>query len=318
MRELTLRKFSQPFSKILDFYLVLPYRISFILFFSLLVAAYNYLFIIYFRPFRIESSDAIRAWLSAGYASITMLSLLSFLVILRKKISNRSSNTLIIKPFIPLTIILLLTISLFSWLFTKTIADSYIEPYSLFDCFAFVGLIASIPLIFLILLAQNWRLKTLKFKKGSNKETSTLRVIEKNIDTATLNEISSKEIAIHADQGIQSVPVIPGNFICAISDENYCNIYYLKEENVEMSNLRITLTSIQLQMKPYPLFRCHRSALINTLYLERVFGNTKSKRVQLKYISEFTLPVSRKLAKLPLFQNGKKNINRKLTTYSMT
>ena len=86
---------------------------------------------------------------------------------------------------------------------------------------------------------------------------------------------------------------ILGKILFIKSANNYIEIYFLEEDQIEKKLLRNTLKNIELQIESYPtLVRCHRTYVVNTLYFEKFNGNCNHHEITIKGYTK-PIPVSR-------------------------
>lgn len=80
------------------------------------------------------------------------------------------------------------------------------------------------------------------------------------------------------------------------SDNNYCHIYYLNENNdVKNKMMRITLKQIESQLEGFNMFfRCHNSYVVNKNKVEQVIGNSTNRKIKILN-TDYLIPISRKI-----------------------
>jgi len=85
-----------------------------------------------------------------------------------------------------------------------------------------------------------------------------------------------------------------GDLLFIKSANNYVEIHYLEEDEIKKKLSRNTLTNIELQVESYPgLIRCHRTCIVNTLYIQKMNGNCNNRTLTIKgYYKQ--IPVSRR------------------------
>lgn len=109
------------------------------------------------------------------------------------------------------------------------------------------------------------------------------------IEIGERQEIQTQSIQLN-ELGIPNAHL---NFIYAKSEGNYCNIGFINNENqFEKKLIRITLSSIESILIDKNIIRCHRSYLINTIYIISKRGNAQGYKLKLKTVEE-EIPVSR-------------------------
>ncbi len=85
----------------------------------------------------------------------------------------------------------------------------------------------------------------------------------------------------------------PDDIMLVKSADNYVNIIYKDDEVVKQRMLRSTITNIQSQLRKYPEFlRCHRTYIINSVYILNLTNSYKGYRLKLLDYEE-EVPVSR-------------------------
>ena len=77
------------------------------------------------------------------------------------------------------------------------------------------------------------------------------------------------------------------------SADNYVDIYFRKEKEIEHKLLRSTLKSIHNELNDYPEFlRCHRTCIVNSAYVLNMTNSYKGHRLIMLDLDE-DIPVSR-------------------------
>jgi hypothetical protein len=85
------------------------------------------------------------------------------------------------------------------------------------------------------------------------------------------------------------------NILCFEANDNYVNIYFLKNETEIKKNMeRISLRKVEslIPSDADSFTRIHKSYIINTQFIEKINGKSQAYRIQLKGLS-FEVPVSR-------------------------
>lgn len=81
---------------------------------------------------------------------------------------------------------------------------------------------------------------------------------------------------------------------------NYTSFYVIIDDKIKELILRNTLSNIYNQTKQHPhIFKCHKSYIINTHFMNNIYGNTKGFLIKMDNI-DFNIPVSRKFSKQDL------------------
>lgn len=82
------------------------------------------------------------------------------------------------------------------------------------------------------------------------------------------------------------------DFLCVQSMENYCTIYFLDNEKLKKTVLRISFSNILKQVETNAIKKCHRSYIVNLGKVKSLKGNAQGYKLILPEI-DFEVPVSR-------------------------
>lgn len=90
------------------------------------------------------------------------------------------------------------------------------------------------------------------------------------------------------------------------SADNYVEIRHFTEEGISRTLLRSTLRRMENSLSSHPQFmRCHRTAIVNLDYVERISGNAQGLRLHLRGLAD-PIPVSRQLTGDSRLQGGRR------------
>ncbi|MDX2133137.1 MAG: LytTR family DNA-binding domain-containing protein [Saprospiraceae bacterium] len=90
------------------------------------------------------------------------------------------------------------------------------------------------------------------------------------------------------------------------SADNYVEIRHFTEEGISRTLLRSTLKRMENSLSGHPQFmRCHRTAIVNLDYVERISGNAQGLRLHLRGLAD-PIPVSRQLTGDSRLQGGRR------------
>lgn len=179
---------------------------------------------------------------------------------------------------------------LFIWIFNAASYFFYLHYVGALELTLFTGtqivLYAAFPSVILKLADVNKSLRDqLKHIVVKNVRLGKYVPDEKIIAKPTevfLSESNSDKIEIH-----------PDDIMLVKSADNYVNIIYKEGEEVKRKMLRNTLTKVLSQLRKHPEFvRCHRTCIINSLYIVNLTNSYKGYRLQLLDYEE-EIPVSR-------------------------
>ncbi|HDR67716.1 MAG TPA: hypothetical protein ENN61_01570, partial [Bacteroidaceae bacterium] len=96
-----------------------------------------------------------------------------------------------------------------------------------------------------------------------------------------------------SDTKSDKLEIHPDNIMLIKSADNYVNIIYKDQDHVKQKMLRNTIKNIQAQLRKYPEFlRCHRTCIVNAIYIINLINNYKGYRIKILDYEE-EIPVSR-------------------------
>lgn len=150
-----------------------------------------------------------------------------------------------------------------------------------------IALVCLIPLIILIILSKN---KSLEINLKILKEQNNLLISQLN---KFEKEEEDSEIEILSDSKSDNINLKLKEIILIKSADNYIEIYFLDNGQVEKKLIRNTLKGIEVQLEKYNNFiRCHRTGIVNILYIEKLARNYSGYYLKVNHLEE-TIPVSR-------------------------
>lgn len=244
-----------------------------------------FLFILFFQPFPLEMLDYNnRLLFVTGFGVITFIcEFITFIIIplvIPKwfKISEWESGP----PFILGLIFLMFSYTSYAF-FIRYVGMVYLSLYILLKIF----LVCLLPLIVIIILYKN-------------KSLERIITILKDQNRFYINKINEfeqlgieHEINFASENKSDNLTLNYNNIITIKSADNYIEINYLNNEVVEKKLLRSTLKNIESQLTNQKnIIRCHRTTLINSIYIEKMLRNYSGFYLKMKYLEE-NIPVSR-------------------------
>jgi hypothetical protein len=101
-------------------------------------------------------------------------------------------------------------------------------------------------------------------------------------------------VEIVAENNKDSFRVALGDLLYIQAEENYVQVHH-KGEKPGRVLLRSSLTRVERQLRPFfpPLFRCHRTCIVNMAQIAKVAGNAQGLKLTLKD-SAVVVPVARR------------------------
>lgn len=82
------------------------------------------------------------------------------------------------------------------------------------------------------------------------------------------------------------------DFLCAQSMENYCTFYFLENNSLKKTLIRISFSNVLQQIETDSVKKCHRSYIVNLRRVKNLKGNAQGYKLILPEI-DFEIPVSR-------------------------
>jgi len=287
MREFIVKRLGPAYRRILQFEMVFPSRVKSILFLSTAISIYDLLFLFYFRPFEFCSSESIRFVSSIGYSIVTGLSLLLSFYILKRKFERFGLVKIGGLPLILSLSTILIFLAFVNWIYTTIIGPGIVKPYTFIEVLGFVLVIAVFPIIIM-----TFESKFLIYKGIGN--VGRLFINRSKQEVSYTSREYRSIIHLQPDRGNDSIYFKAEEFLCALSDENYSKIFLLVDGQMKKVYIRVSLLSVEAQLRNYSMVRCHKTAIINPMHIQRIQGNSKSRYVTLNHLDHITIPVSRK------------------------
>lgn len=155
-------------------------------------------------------------------------------------------------------------------------------PRMLFQTFT----VGSIPILFIIILYNTYYLK---------KRIRVINQINSNLSRYQSNIPAKSDLTL-TSTNLREVFTIDSNSLLYIaSADNYVEIHWLKNGQVQKLLLRKTLTEVEKEVKRqcHHIERCHNSYIVNINQIKSISGNTGGYRIILNAIDP-PIPVSRK------------------------
>lgn len=183
-----------------------------------------------------------------------------------------------------LFIFLAILISSFSfYLLNKFVLDIYSREIEYIDVFLEFVIIALPPTVLFTAFVQRLLLlKHIEIADSINKSNVFKEIIG----------VENKEIEIFSDNKNNVLKLSLNDLICIEANDNYCAVYYFKNNLTTRELLRNTLKNIETDLSLEELMKCHKSYLVNILNIESVVGGTQGYKFICKGLT-FEIPISR-------------------------
>jgi len=244
-----------------------------------------FLFVLFFQPFPSVKFDVNNLLLFlGGLAAIIYFFLIMVRILLRWIISDKEQ--IYDEPYIHSGIE-----ELFIWLLSSVAVSFYLRyvgsiPMTFYIIFKVIVICLIPPLI----VRYYDRLKLLKQENATLlQEKETLKQAIHVFETDSLN----KSIEFVSDNSNENVLFQLSDILLIKSADNYVEIIHHEGTELKKSMIRSTLKSVEAQLKPYSSFiRCHRTAIVNSEYIQQIDTRIGSYFLRLKDYKE-DVPVSR-------------------------
>ena len=244
-----------------------------------------FLFILFFQPFPLQMLDYNNRLLFVTGIGVLVFILefiifilIPFLIPKWFKMSEWESGP----PFFLSSIFLILTSTALVF-YIRYVGMVQLSLYIILK----VILVCLFPLIVLVILYKNKSLERIIFiLKDQNKfYFSKIKEFE--------NMGIEEEIDFISENKSDKLTLKFKNIISIKSADNYIEINYLEKGIMEKKLLRSTLKNIESQLVNQKKFiRCHRTTIVNSLYIEKMTTSYNGSYLKMSYIEE-KIPVSR-------------------------
>jgi hypothetical protein len=244
-----------------------------------------FLFILFFQPFPLESLDYNNRLLYVtGFGGISFL--LQFLILVlipllfpdRLKRTEHENFSAYVLGFIFITV----TGVAFAF-YIRYVGNTILTLYVLFKIF----LVCLFPLIILMILHKNkFLVQIIEVLNEKNKlYLSKLGEYEKITD--------EEEIEISSTNKSEQLILKYKHIISVKSADNYIDVTFFKNNEVESKLLRSTLKNIETQLADRSYFiKCHRTAIVNVMYVEKIVRSSGGYSLKMSCFEE-NIPISR-------------------------
>ncbi len=232
--------------------------------YALLLGLSSYLFLIVFQPFGTYNFDnSYKFWLLSGYGIIFALAYTLVSILLYKKQWTIGAELLRIS-------LVYLLASFLNFFYHSYMINHGLLQWSNLPYIGLYTLSLYVPIgsIYFLLRIDMHRLQETKNLAAAEKISLVAQHEFKEIDNCCLN-------VVNIPNGNQTFTLLRNDFIFAKSMDNYCMIYYRKDDTVEKQMVRITLARLDQLLNTGTVVRCHRSYLVNLEKIIEKEGNTQ-------------------------------------------
>lgn len=169
------------------------------------------------------------------------------------------------------------------------------EKLSFLQTLKFSIIIGVFPTLVYIYLDEKYHHN--KYKTASKELTEE----RKEVIISKPKRKSTKKVTIYASNNKDNLSFKINTLIYVTSESNYACFFIKNDENIIKEYiLRLPLKDVEAQLKEFSeIFRCHKSYLINTSYINEVSGNARGYYFHMNNI-KIDIPVSRSINKKQL------------------
>lgn len=89
-----------------------------------------------------------------------------------------------------------------------------------------------------------------------------------------------KKLRLVAEEGTESLSLLPAQLLCLKSEDNYAGVIYLENGRIQKKLLRGSLQYFESHLT-FPFMRVHRSTIVNLACVESVKGNSRGFQLEL-------------------------------------
>ncbi len=238
------------------------------------------LFLFFFEPFNFNEFTLREKFIVSSIISLITFAVLSFSMIIVpsyfKKLFSKNRWNVWKEILWNTWIIITLIIGYFFYFKFNTIF--VIQAADVLK----IILISFLAVFILVLLNRN-RLVKLHLNVAVELNQKLMSKLDEGNDT----------VIIESDYKKDSVSLSVKDSILFKAAGNYAEIYYLENGKLKRHIIRTSLKNIEDLLKNYRfIFRCHRTYLINTKFVEKAEGDSQGVKLKMKNLN-FPVPVSR-------------------------
>jgi len=263
--------------------------------FSVMVAVFIYIFLLVFQPFGIDRITYNKPVFLLGYFSITLFVLLvNYFVIFSLFPKFFNPDTWTIGKMLLMTSLEILVITILNWLYTGYFAQYILVDISLSKFFLYTFSIGIVTLIIVVLASEHYL---------NHRNCQLAEHLSIQLDTKQ-KEIPN-ELYFISDNQNESFGIRSNQLLCVKAEGNYCNVFYVENEQVTNRLIRTSLKKLENKFQNFSeIKRCHKSYMVNLKNIENVSGNARNYTFHIAHLP-FTIPVSRSFPQQIIEEYGK-------------
>ncbi len=256
---------------------------------ALIFGNFVFLFLLFFQPFGIKEWQLPnKALVLSGYGAITFIAVLFNGIIpeliFKKWFAEQSWKVWKEIIWALWNIIFIGTLNLLYSKYQMNFKLSFIA----FLSYQWITLLIGLIPVALITLWNHNRLQKKNLKEALELNKSI------NLEAVPPAKPYSR-VVISGDSAKDSIDLDPQQILFIEADDNYVEVFWLTEDELNKKLIRSTLKKVEEQLSESSyFFRCHRSYLVNLHQVISVTGNSQGYKLRFQGTS-FEVPVSRSL-----------------------
>ena len=258
---------------------------------SLLFGLFVYLFLLFFEPFGIADVVKYKALIVLGFGIITFLGVFlsgTIIPFLAPRWFDPEMWTTWKGIIFSLWNILVIALLNYQYLFflDSNFSQEYILLYILMTTIA-VGIF---PITIKVFISELYL-----SDKHQKQAVRISTQIQNERDTPSKESLDT--IRIIGDSIQDSLELKENELIYIKAEDNYCQVHYTRDQQLNNKLLRISLKNIETQLEnSVNILRCHRSYIVNKRRVVRITGNARAYYLHFETCDN-QVPVSRSFEK---------------------
>ncbi len=249
------------------------------------------------KPFGLHLEPmAKRAQIALAYGACTLLVTMVFILLMPRffpKLFDQRRWTVgreILYLCVLVSVIAIMNVQVTMWL-----QNTSFNIGLLWVMTGYTFLIAIIPITASVIIKQQVLLRRFAAEAEAVNRMMQHPIEVEQVEAPTAAAFPQQNILIQGDNQDEILEMNPGDWVAAEANDNYCQIYFLKEGLVQSKLFRTTLKKLENHLEKEPgLYRCHKSFLVNLQQVNKLSGNAQGYRLHMKN-TDLQIPVSRSL-----------------------
>lgn len=251
------------------------------------------LFLYVFKPFGLHGATGQhKSFVLLGYGIVTLVLLIMNVFMVPAVFPSWfCEEKWTVKKEILYIGFILFTIGVGNFIYSNIIFHSQFLSFKGFFLFQFYTLVIGILPVSLLVMSTYIRLlkRNLRAAGAINKNISTKE--QKGIG------IGESKLSFSSTNKGEMLHIAGKDFLVAIAEGNYVDIYYTEKGIIKNMMLRSTLKKMaQENLSNSPYFRCHRAYIVNMDKVLKAEGNSQGFLLDIQGL-DFKIPVSRSFVK---------------------